>query len=125
MATKTAIVLVFAVAVWAFCGAIMGIGPQVMSIDTTLIVHAIGGPIGAAIATFFYFRFFGDISPLALAAAFVGVALTLDFFVVSPLFVGNYGMFASPLGLWIPMALIFAATWLTGSFAANRARLRG
>lgn len=119
MVLKLSIVLAFAVAVWAFCGAIMGIGPQIMSMETTLVVHAIGGPLGAAIAALIYFRFFGDVTPLALATAFVGVALTLDFFVVSPLFVGNYGMFASAIGLWIPMALIFATTWLTGSFVAQ------
>ena len=31
---------------WALCGAIMFIGMSVMSIETTLIVHAIGAPVG-------------------------------------------------------------------------------
>ena len=29
---------------WALCGAIMFIGMEIMSIETTLIVHAIGAP---------------------------------------------------------------------------------
>ena len=119
MVTKAAVVLAFAVAVWAFCGAIMGIGPLVMSLDATLIVHAVGGPLGAAVAAWVYRRSFGSVGPLALAAIFVGVALALDFLAVAPLFVGNYGMFASPLGLWIPMALIFIANWLSGTVASR------
>ena len=107
----------FAVLVWANCGAIMGIGPLFLSMDTTLIVHAIGGPLGAVIATLIYYRSFGDLAPVALAALFVGTALVLDAGLVAPVFVGNYSMFASPFGLWIPMALIFGATWLTGSWA--------
>ena len=45
---KIVIVIGFSVAVWAFCGALVGIGRQYMSMDATLIVHAIGAPIGAA-----------------------------------------------------------------------------
>lgn len=118
---KIVILLLFAVAVWAFCGAIMGVGPQFMSMQTTLIVHAIGGPLGAAVAAWIYFRLVAGVPPLVLAATFVATALALDFFLVAPVFVGNYSMFSSPLGLWIPMALIFAASWLAGALAsANR-----
>ena len=42
MLTKSLIVLGFAVAVWAFCGALVGIGRQYMSKDATLIVDVIG-----------------------------------------------------------------------------------
>lgn len=118
--TKAIVVVVFSVVVWAFCGAIMGIGPRFISMDATLVVHAIGGPLGAAIASYFYFRFFGTYGPLTLAAAFVATALLLDFFAVSPIFVGNYSMFSSILGLWIPMALIYAATWMTGFYTSRR-----
>jgi len=119
---KAAIALGFAVAVWAFCGAIMAIGLQVMSMDATLAVHAIGGPLGAAVAAWIHQRKFGGMESLTLAAIFIGVALFLDAAVVSPLFVGNYGMFASPLGLWIPMTLIFIAAWVSGTIASRRAQ---
>ena len=120
MIQKFFVAFVFAVLVWANCGAIMGVGPQFMSMETTLIVHAIGGPLGAIIATMIYYRFFGDLAPLTLASIFVGTALALDALVVSPFFVGDYGMFASPFGLWIPMALIFGVTWLAGAWLARR-----
>ena len=120
MMRKFLIAVPFAVLVWANCGAIMGVGPQLMSMETTLIVHAIGGPLGAAIATLTYNRFFGYLAPVNLAVLFVGTALMLDALLVSPFFVGDYGMFASPFGLWVPMALIFGVTWLTGAWLGRR-----
>lgn len=115
MAKELAVAVAFAVPVWANCGAIMGIGPQFLSMESTLIVHAVGGPLGGAIATVIYYRLFGDLAPLNLASLFVATALLLYALVVSPFFVGNYGMFASLFGLWVPMALIFGVTWLTGA----------
>ena len=120
MAREFSVAPGFDVLVWAICGAIMGIGPLFLSMETTLLVHAAGGPLGAVAATMVYYRFFGDMAPVGLAAVFLGTALVLDALVVSPLFVGDYGMFASPLGLWIPMALIFSATWLTGTMLLRK-----
>jgi len=124
MPSKAAIVFAFAITVWAFCGAIMALGPLFMSIDETLVVHAIGGPLGAALAAAVYFRRFGGVSPLALAGAFVTTALALDYFVVSLLLIGDTGMFSSVPGLWLPMALIFAATLLTGLRVTANAKVR-
>ncbi len=39
------IILVFAFVGWAICGAIMGIGRAVTSLENTLIIHAVGAPI--------------------------------------------------------------------------------
>jgi hypothetical protein len=118
---KTLIVLGFGCAVWGLCGALVGIGRQFMSMEATLIVHAIGAPIGAALASWVYFRRFGFTGPLATAAIFVVTALGLDAVIVAPLFERSYEMFSSLLGVWIPQALIFAATWLTGSLVGLRA----
>ncbi|MDH3236683.1 MAG: hypothetical protein OEQ29_24465 [Alphaproteobacteria bacterium] len=114
MLKKTVIVLGFACAVWAFCGALVGIGRQFLSMDSTLILHAIGAPIGAAFFSSLYFRNYNFTSPLVTGAVFVGVALALDFFVVALLIEKSFGMFASVLGVWIPQALIFSASYLTG-----------
>jgi len=115
MAKKILIILGFAIAVWAFCGALVGIGRQFLSMDMTLIVHAIGAPVGAAFFSWIYFRNYGFTSPLETAAIFVAASLTLDFFVVALLIEKSFDMFRSVLGVWIPQALIFAATYLTGS----------
>lgn len=63
MLKKTLIGLGFAVAVWTFCGALVGVGRQFLSMDTTLIVHAIGAPVGAAFFSWIYFRNFGFTTP--------------------------------------------------------------
>ena len=118
MTVRNAVILLgFAVAVWAFCGAIMGLGPMVTSMNVTLAVHAIAGPLGAALAAWIYTRAFGFTTPLQTAAVFVGVALTLDFFLVSMVFMNSFEMFASVVGLWLPMALIFVAAYLAAGMA--------
>ena len=119
MRKRTAIVLSFGIAVWAFCGALVGIGRQFMSMDATLIVHAIGAPIGAAALSRLYFRNFGYTSPLLTAAIFVATALALDLVVVAILIEKSFEMFRSIIGVWIPQALIFAATYLVGTLVMS------
>ena len=116
MFKKTAIIVGFGAAVWAFCGALVGVGRQFMSMDMTLIVHAVGAPVGAAIASWFYFRNFYFTRPLTTAATFVGLSLVLDVLIVALLIEKSFGMFSSFLGVWLPQALIFSATYSTGKF---------
>jgi hypothetical protein len=82
--------------------------------DATLVVHAVGAPIGFALLSLLYFKRFGCTTPLETATAFLAVVIAMDAFLVAPVFERSYAMFASPLGTWIPFALIFAATYLTG-----------
>ena len=56
---KAVVILIHAFVGWAFCAAIMGIGMAVTSLQTTLILHAIGGPIGFIVISLFYFKKFG------------------------------------------------------------------
>ena len=83
MWAKAAVLIGFGLAVWAFCGALIGIGRQFMSMDATLIVHAIGAPLGAAFFSWLYHRTFGFTRPVVTAASFVAIALALDVFVVA------------------------------------------
>lgn len=105
--------------IWAFCGAIMALGPLVFSMETTLVLHLIGGPLGAAVGGYLYFRNFGEVPPLWAAAAVVALALTLDATVVAPVFQQSYEMFGSVIGLWAPMTLIFIAVAATGWFVTG------
>ena len=123
MTKKILIVLAFGFVVWAFCGALIGVGRQFMSMDTTLIVHAIGAPVGAGAASWLYFRIFGYTSPLTAAAIFVATSLTLDIFVVALLIEKSFDMFTSVIGVWIPQMLIFVATYLTGTLIAQTERV--
>ena len=58
---KVAIILVHAFVGWALCGAIMFIGMEVMSMQTTLIAHAIGAPIIFGVVSWIYFSKFNYI----------------------------------------------------------------
>lgn len=65
------------------------------------------------------FNKFNHTSPLQTAVAFVGFVMAMDFFIVALLINRSLEMFASVLGTWIPFALIFASTYLTGWYAAK------
>jgi len=114
------VVLAHGVVGWAWCGALVGIGRQLFSMEATLIIHAIGGPLGFALITWFYFRRFGYTTPVQTAAAFLGVVVTLDLLLVAPVFEGSYAMFTSTLGTWLPFTLIFIATNATGQLVRRR-----
>jgi hypothetical protein len=118
---KIIVIFVFSVVGWGLCGAIMGIGMQVMSMDTTLIVHAIGAPIIFSLLSILYFRRFGFTTPLQTAIIFLAIVVFLDFFVIALVVLKSFEMksfemFASPLGTWTPFALIFLSTYLSGLF---------
>jgi len=55
---------------WALCGAIMFIGMSVMSIENTLIAHAIGAPVIFSLISLWYFWKFRFTLPLLTAALF-------------------------------------------------------
>ena len=111
---KLLIPLLFAFLGWAFCAAIMAIGPTVTSMRNTLIVHAIAGPLGFALLAYIYHKKFGQISPLATAVVFIGFVTLVDFFLVAMLILKDFGMFASFMGTWLPFILIFLVSYLAG-----------
>jgi hypothetical protein len=113
-AGKIAIIVAHAIVGWALCGAIIAIGRQIFSMRTTLVIHAIGAPLGFALLSFFYFKKFGFTTPMQTALVFLAIVIGLDIFLVAMVFVKSFAMFASVLGTWIPFALIFAATYVTG-----------
>ena len=117
---RFAIIVAHAIVGWGFCGSIIGIGRQLVSMQTTLVIHAIGAPVGFALISLFYFRKFDFTSPIRTAALFLSIVITLDLLLVAPVFEKNFAMFASVLGTWIPFALIFAATYVTGLLTAKR-----
>ena len=107
---------------WALCGAIMGIGMQVTSIEMTLIAHAIGAPIIFTAVSMLYFTRFHYTTPLQTAVAFTSFVVFTDFFLVALLINRSLEMFASFLGTWLPFALIFGSTYLTGLYIVGRSQ---
>jgi hypothetical protein len=116
------ILLVHPLIGWAICGAIMGIGRSVTTLDITLTIHAIATPIVFALISWVYFTRFGFTPPLLTALIFVDVVIALDAFLVAPVFEQSYTMFTSFLGTWVPFALVFLSTFLTGLVCAKQER---
>lgn len=120
---KLVIIVVHAFVGWALCAATMGIGLATLSLQNALIVHAIGAPIFFTGVSLFYFKKFNYTTPLETALMFVGFVIAMDFLVVALLINRSLEMFASLLGTWIPFALIFTATYVTGIDAGRKPTL--
>ena len=116
---EAVIILVHAFIGWALCAATMGIGMATLSMQNALIIHAVGAPIFFTVISLIYFHNFNYTSPLQTALIFVGFVITVDFFVVALLINRSLDMFTSLLGTWIPFALIFLSTYLTGLFSVK------
>lgn len=108
------IILAHALIGWAFCGAIMGVGMAVTTLTTTLILHAIGGPIGFIILSIIYFKKFNFTGPLPTAIIFTVFIIFMDVCIVALMVQKSFVMFKSILGTWLPFTLIFLVTYLTG-----------
>ena len=122
---KAAVILGHALDGWALCAATMGIGMQLFRLLTALIIHAIGAPIFFALVSWNYFRRFRFGTPVQTAAVFVLVVVFLDLFLVALVIQRSLAMFANLLGTWIPFALIFASTYITGRWWEAQAEGEG
>lgn len=84
--------------------------------EITLIVHAILAPLFFAFVSLVYFHKFNFTTPLQTAVVFIAFVIAMDVFVVAMLINKSFEMFTSLLGTWIPFALIFTSTYVTGLF---------
>ena len=111
--------VLLALALWAACGAVIGIGRKLWSIDTTLIVHLVAAPILAFLAATAHRAVAPGFDPLARAAAITILVMLLDALVVAPFFERSFAMFRSVIGTWLPFAAIFTASWAAGLVASG------
>ena len=114
------VIIAQALVLWALCGALMFAGMSLMPLDYALIIHAIGAPIIAALTSWIYFKRYHYTTPLISAFLSVSIVIFMDFFVVALLIEQSFTMFASILGTWLPFALIFTTTYLTGHYVIAR-----
>jgi hypothetical protein len=98
---------------------VMG-GRQIMSMQATLIVHAVGAPIVFGILSYIYHRLAPGTSAIGLAASFLGFIVFMDIFVVALLIEKSFAMFLSPLGTWIPWTLIVISVWSVGNSSKKK-----
>ena len=60
---KTAVIAIHALVGWAYCGTLIGIGRELLPMQATLVVHALGAPVGFALISLVYYRKFAFTSP--------------------------------------------------------------
>ncbi len=113
----------FALAGWLICGATIGVGRQILSMQSTLIVHAIVAPTVFLVLAWSYSRWFPAIRPIRVSGTMLSVVVSLDAFLVAPFIEHSYAMFGSWLGTWLPFVLIVAAAH-AGSMRGQRPRGR-
>jgi len=112
-----AMLLVHAEIGWVLCAAIMVALLVLAPLGVALTVHAVLAPIVFALIARHYFRYRGAHDPLPTAAWFTGVVALLDVGIIEGL-AGKAALLASIAGFWLPLALIFLATWAVGAFAS-------
>jgi hypothetical protein len=120
---KGSILLAHALVIWIACAATIIIGRAFTSPNVTLAIHAVVAPLISAIVSYGYFKRFNYSTPLSTGLAFASVPLAIDAILVAPVFEKSYAMFASVWGTWIPIASIFAVTWITGQAMGQAARV--
>jgi menaquinone-dependent protoporphyrinogen oxidase len=99
---------------WALCAALMAVLLQTVSTAAAIAIHAVAAPLiftGIAIG---YFHARGARDPVPTAIAFTAIVVVLDAALVAGLVLRDFAMFTSFAGTWLPFALIFLATWVTG-----------
>jgi hypothetical protein len=111
---NTMILLLFAFIGWAICTATMVIGMATTTIENALIMHAIIGPLGFIILSIIYFKKFNYTTPIQTATVFILFVILVDFFLIALIINRSLEMFTNLLGTWIPFALIFISSYLTG-----------
>ncbi len=124
MLKKIFVIAIFGLIGWGLCGAIIGIGRSVTTMETTLIIHVIAVPIVFGVLSFFYHRYFHFTEPIQTGLIFMGMAILLDAGIIAPFAEKSFAMFASILGTWIPFGLIFLATYLVGRLTLQTMHLQ-
>lgn len=117
-----AVAITHGLVVWGLCGVTMSVGTKMTTIETALTLHALAAPVIFTALSLVYFHRLGSWSPLYAAAAFLGVVVAMDFFVVALFIERSFKMFESILGTWLPFLLIFISTWWTGLAVRRAAR---
>ncbi len=106
--------LAHGVAAWALCAATMAGLLRLTSTGVAIAAHAVLAPLIFTILAVRYFQDRNARDPLPTALTWTALVLLLDAAIVAGLVQRDLAMFTSVTGTWLPLALGFLATWLTG-----------
>ncbi len=108
--------IVCGVVLWAACGGVYAMGREVWPSEMPEAVRLSVAPAIAAVVTLAHKIAAPDFSALIRAAVFTLIVAALDALVLAPAVDGHRAMFRSAMGAWLPLAAIFAASWITGVY---------
>jgi predicted CoA-binding protein len=108
------------VAAWALCAAAMVGLLSATSTTAALWLHAAAAPLIFGTVAVVYTRWRGNAAPVIAASVITGIVLVLDAVVVAGLIQRSPALLASPLGLWLPLALGFAAVLFVATHRVPR-----
>jgi menaquinone-dependent protoporphyrinogen oxidase len=108
-----------AVGGWSACAVLMSALLTLTGATMAIVVHAIAAPLIFAAIARHYFGERGARDPLPVAIAATAIVAGLDAIIVAALIQHSAAMFTSIGGTWLPLALIFLATWITGGIMST------
>ena len=107
--------LLHGIAGWAACAAVMAGLLGLFRPGTALGLHAGLAPLVFVVVAWHFFRLPGARDARTTAAAWTAIVVLLDLVVVGGLVQHSLAMFRSFVGSWLPLSLIFVASWSTGA----------
>ncbi len=99
---------------WAAAAALAGAILPWGGFGAALAVHAIVLPIIFIFLAWRYFRVLGSRDPLPTAAIWTGLTAALDLSIAARFTEHGLQFLTSMLGAWLPLLVVFLATWFTG-----------
>lgn len=100
---------------WVLSGAALVVARS-LAAPHAVAIYAAAAPIAAATVAAVYYGAFNRTTPLATAGVVVAVVMLFDL-VVALVWERSLAMFDSVLGTWLPFALVFAQTLVSGLVA--------
>ncbi|HSU32119.1 MAG TPA: flavodoxin domain-containing protein [Bryobacteraceae bacterium] len=103
-----------AVVGWTICAAMMIALLKITNTTTAIVIHDLMAPVVFVLIAWHYFRAPGARDPLPTAFLWTGIVAFLDLTIIAGLAQHSFDMFKSFSGVWLPLGLIFMATWAVG-----------
>jgi menaquinone-dependent protoporphyrinogen oxidase len=103
---------------WALAAGLLAILLRFVSPAVSVAVHDVAAPVIFTLVSLHYFRARGAREPLFTAASFTVFAALFDVLLAGGASMRGLSTLASLTGTWLPLLLVFLATWATGSLVA-------
>ena len=107
---------------WLVSAACLSVTFWLASLHTAFAVHGFALPVVLSLVALVYFRREEAMPPLRAALLFAVLALVLEVVLSRFLASRSYEPLTSAVGTWIPVLLVFFATWLIGIGAHEPSR---